>query len=111
MIILSEEYNPVSGMTMRTIFRNDGAIVVQCLQDVEPHLDQNRRELNMKSAKASRLGRDGGLGVKVASIPMGIVEMLAQQKGLNVITCSDEELKKLLNSPEYSKLRTSHGRL
>jgi hypothetical protein len=105
-IVREEKY----GIEERYWLREDGKITVQRVQDIEPYLNQNRVELNSRSAKASKLGRDG-LGTKVASIPFGLIEQLCQQRGVNLLTCSNDQLKRILNDPEFSKLRTAHGRI
>lgn len=108
--LISTEYNPTSGITTEYWSEDEGKrIHVRMLQDVEPGFKQNARELNLKSAK-SRFNKNDGIGTKVASIPMGLVEKLAQD-GLNIVTCSEKELNKLLNDPDFSKIRTAHGRV
>lgn len=108
--LINEEYNPTSGITTRYYSENGGKrVVIQRLQDIEPNLIQNRQELNEKSSKGG-VGIASGLGTKVASIPMGLVEKLAAE-GTNLITCTDAELKRILNDSNYSKLRTAHGRV
>lgn len=111
MKLISSEYNPVSGITEEYwMHPGGGKVTVRRLQDVEPMLKQNAEELNAKSSK-SRVGIAAGLGVKVASIPMGLVENLKQEKGLDVMSCKESDLKRLLNDSDYAKLRTAHGRL
>lgn len=108
--LVAADYNPVSGITTEYWQHNGSTkVTVRSLQDVEPLLDQNTAELNAKSSKAG-VGIAEGLGVKVASIPMGMVERFAQQ-GTDILTCSAAELKQILNDPDYKKLRTAHGRL
>jgi hypothetical protein len=109
--LISSEYNSISGLTTQ-YFSVDGGkkIHIKVLQDVEPLLKQNRVELNQKSAKARKFRREG-LGTKVASIPNGIVEQLRQERGINILTCSEKQLKQILNDSEFSGLRTSHGRI
>ena len=107
--LIAADHNEASGITTEYWRHLDGKLTVRGLQDVEPFLDQNTAELNAKSSKAS-VGIAEGLGVKVASIPMGMVEKFHQQ-GTNIMTCSAKELKTILNDPAYSKLRTAHGRL
>jgi hypothetical protein len=106
--LIEEDYNPASGLTTKYWLRLDGKVTVQVLQDVDPIFDQNAVERNATSAK-SRKDYGEGLGAKVASIPMGLVENINQEKGLNLITCSEADLKKFVNSPEYAKIRTAHG--
>ena len=109
--LISSEYDEVTGFTTRYYSLDGGKKVhVQVLQDVEPLLIQNRREINEKSAKARKFKREG-LGTKVASIPNGVVEQLRQERGINILTCSEKQLKAILNSSEFSGLRTAHGRI
>ncbi len=111
MKLLKSDYNHVSGITTEYWLRNDGNIQVRGVQDVDPILATNRDVLNTKSSKSSKLNEAEGLGTKVASIPTILVEKLLKEKGLNLYTCSDKELKSLLNDSDYSKLRTAHGRV
>ena len=112
MKLLSSEYNPVTGVTTEYwLHANNSTITVRGVQDAEPILNNNREVLNTKSAKASTLNEAEGLGTKVASIPMGMVDELAVHEGVNILTCSEADLKKVLNDPNYAKLRTSHGKV
>jgi len=108
--IIDEDYNPATGITTQWLLQSDGNIRVRGVQDVDPILGLNREVLNTKSSK-SRLNSPEGLGTKVASIPTVLVEKLLKEKGLNLLTCSNKDLHKLLNDADYSKLRTAHGRL
>jgi hypothetical protein len=97
------------GIEERYWLREDGKITVERLQDVEPYINQNQRDFNSVSSKG-RLSRDG-LGRKVASIPFGLVEQLCQQRGVNLLTCSNDQLRRILNDPEFQRLRTAPGRI
>lgn len=109
--LISSEYNPVSGLTTNYYSVNGGKqIVMQVVQDAEPYLDQNVREMNCRSSKG-KLNQADGLGTKVASIPMGLVEQLRKEKGIDILRCSNEDLKRLLNDIDYRKLRTAPGRI
>lgn len=115
-VLTGEDYNPVTGLTTRYFTDHDSSgnpvVIVQRLQDISPLLDQNRTELNSRSSKRGVQARDGhGLGTKVASIPFGVVDEIRQEYGLDLMTCSDAELRRFLNSPENTALRTAHGRL
>ena len=112
MKLLHSDFNPVTGVTTEYwLHANNSSITVRGVQDAEPMINANTAELNSKSAKASKLNERDGLGTKVASIPMGLVDQLNAEDGINILTCSEAELKRLLNDPEYAKLRTSHGRV
>ncbi len=106
MKLMSREYDPVTDMY--TDYWQEGTkLHVQKYQMVANHLRQNQKEYAENSSKA-RNHRGDGLGQKVASIPMGIAEKLAKN-GLNVLTCGEDQLKRLLNNPEYRALRTAPG--
>ena len=109
MRLVSREQNPFNGVTTEYWARNDGKVTVRKLQDVEPVLVNNVRQMNDHSSK-SRFGKQEGLGRKVASIPPAVVEKLAAE-GRNILTFTDKQMKDFLNDPEYSKLRTAPGRL
>lgn len=111
MKVISEEYNPATGITTQYLLQSDGNIRVRGLQDVDPILDHNQKVLNSKNAKSSKLNESEGLGTKVASIPTVLVEKLRVEKGINLLTCSTKDLHRILNDPDYRKLRTAHGRL
>lgn len=111
MKVLGTEYNPVSGLTTRYIYTLDGRLVIQALQDVEPILKENRKALNARSAKTRKFNLSEGLGTRVASIPLGFVEKVLKERGLNLFTCSDEELRKIINDIDYSDFRVAHGRV
>jgi hypothetical protein len=110
MIIVSEDYNPVTGLTTRVLFRQ-GKVVIQTLQDADPYIRQNREEYNNINQKGRKHFGKEGLGTKMASIPMGFAEEIKQKRGLNILACSDEQLRRLLNDREFSKFRTCPGRL
>ena len=111
--LISSEYNPVSGITTNYYHQygvsGKSQIVIQRVQDAEPILNNNKALLNAQSSK-SRKDYGEGIGVRVASIPMGKVEELAA-KGLNIMNCSEKDLKKFLNDPDNANVRTAYGRL
>lgn len=109
MKLMGQDYNEVTGMTTQYLSHGNGKITIRCFQDVEPALIQNQRELNAQSSK-SRVKAVEGIGTKVASIPVGLIDQFHKQ-GLNLLTCSDARLKRVLNDPDYRKLRTAHGRV
>ena len=113
MKLIDSDYNEVTGLTTRyfsgTNEYGKPVVHVQVLQDVEPQFDANKIEFNGYSSK-SRVPIQEGLGTKVASIPMGLVAKL-HKEGLNVLNCSADELKRLLNNPDYSKIRTAPGKV
>jgi len=111
MKLIAEDHNPVSGITTQYLSHSDGRLTVRGVQDVEPVIRHNQAILNSKSSKASKLSEGEGLGTKVASIPSILVDKLLKEKGINLLTCSTKDLHKILNDPDYRKLRTAHGRL
>ena len=110
MILISEEHNPVSGITTQWFSHKDGRITIRGVQDVEPVIRNNTAILNSKRAKG-KLNENEGLGTRVASIPTILAEKWMREKGLNLYTCPSKDLLKMLNDPDYRKLRTAHGRL
>ena len=111
MKLIDEEYNPVTGITTQYFLLPDGNIRVRGVQDVDPILEHNQEIMKTKSSKASKLNEAEGLGTKVASIPMVVVEKLRVEKGINLLTCSKADLHKILNDPDYRKFRTAYGRV
>jgi len=107
--LVSRDFDEVTGLYTDYLVNGRGQITIQRWHDAEPIIKHNQAELAAKSAKG-RVGKYEGLGRKVASIPMGVVEKLAKE-GTNLITCSSKDLKKILNDPEYRHLRTAYGRL
>lgn len=90
----------------------DGKITIHQMQDVEPFIDANKRDM-----QANGKGFKGDL-VKVASIPpicVVILTNLLKAKGCddtNPISANNRPwLLKILNSPEWRLLRTKTGRL
>lgn len=89
----------------------DGKLIINRIQDVEPYFDANKREYNEASSWRPFAGRDM---VKVASIPLVIAEKWKREEGLDVLDNSPETQKRVmakLNSSEYLFLRTHPGRL
>jgi len=84
--------------------------VIHSVQDVEPLLDLNKRELTGDSMYG--VG-DGMLGMrKVASIPLIIIEKWKAELGVDVMNKDHmPKVKQLLNDPEYAYLRTHHSRI
>jgi hypothetical protein len=111
MKLIKSDFDEVTGLTTEYWIHPGGKkVTIRRVQDVEPILIANKAEYNSKSSKSRISSECEGLGRKVASIPMGLVEKLASE-GLNLITCSPEELKKFLNDPEYRFIRTAPGRI
>ena len=84
--------------------------VIHSVQDVEPLLDLNKREINGDSM----YGTEGGpLGMrKVASIPLIIIEKWKAELGVDVMNKDHmPKVKQLLNDPEYAYLRTHNSRI
>lgn len=111
MKLIAEDHNPVSGVTRQYFANPDGSVTVRGIQDIDPIIQTNTRILNSKSSKSKKFNEAEGLGTKVASIPNIIVEKLLKDKGINLYTCPSKDILKLLNDPDYRKLRTAHGRL
>ncbi len=86
----------------------DGQLHVNRVQDVEPYLDVNKR------AQADGAGgwrRTSGKNRRhIAEIPNIVVEMWLKQ-GFNMFQVSERELRKKLDEPEWSYLKTIPGRV
>lgn len=112
MKLLNSDYNPITGVTTEYwLHANNSTITVRGVSDVEPILKDNALQLNSRNSKASKLNDREGLGTKVASIPMAKVDEMAVHGGINLLTCSEKELKRILNDSNYAKLRTTHGKV
>jgi hypothetical protein len=84
--------------------------VVRSVQDVQPLLDMNKKEINGDSM----YGTEGGpLGMrKVASIPLIVIEKWRTELGIDVMNKDHmPKVKQLLNDPEYAYLRTHNSRI
>lgn len=85
--------------------RDHGRVVVCRTQDVEPYLEANKRERNDFQAQ-----RDAPMR-KVAEIPNIVVEQWLKM-GVNIYDPNDnKKVQQLLNSNEWSYLRTSPGKM
>lgn len=111
MNLIAKDYDKLTGITTEYLSVEGGKkVTVRRWQDADPILDNNAAMLNAQSSKG-RLNTREGLGVKVASIPMGFIEQYLAETGINLMTCSHAELHKVLNNSDYKKLRTAHGRV
>lgn len=82
---------------------------VERIQDVEPILEANKRDFNA----TPETGRYKKPMVLAARIPLIVVEQWLKM-GVNIFDPSPETKKKvrqLLNSPEWSYLKTHRGRI
>ena len=87
-------------------------IEFETYQDCEEILRDNQALFNRDNFSGSLWAGRGY--VKVASIPMAMIEKWAKEDGINFLRFNDEDKAKLLkrlNDKDYSKLRTAPGRL
>lgn len=85
--------------------REDGKLVVESIQDVEPYLERNKRE-----ASSAQKRTDWGLH-KAASIPNVVIAKWLRM-GVNLFDKNDQKkVAALLNSPEYRYLKTTDRRI
>lgn len=88
-----------------------GLMVVERIQDVQPYLDANQRQYNEVSSWRPFAGRNMRL---VADIPMIVVEQWMRE-GFNLFDDShpshSKELRRRLNDIENRKLRVEPGRI
>jgi len=84
-------------------------IVVNRVQDVEPLLELNKKELNGDSMYGSQT--NSGMR-KVASIPLVVIEKWKRELGVDVFNKDHmPKVKQLLNDPEYRWLRTHESNI
>lgn len=89
----------------------DNTITIQHTQDVQPILEQNKREYNAYGDKRT-MGKHGMM-TKVASIPNIVLMMLAKKypEFWTNKEVRSKAIKELLNDPEYKYLRTTPTRI
>jgi hypothetical protein len=86
----------------------NGELSVYREQDVEPILDHNKR---MQADAAGGWRRTSGWFRRyVAEIPNIVIEAWLKE-GFNFFSCSENELRKKLDEPNWSYLKTIPGRL
>lgn len=87
--------------------REQGLIVVERWQDVQPYIEENRRRL--KEFNPTRNGYVRPMRI-VADIPNVVVEQWLKM-GVNVFDRNDaKKVRQLLNSNEYKDFRVSPGK-
>lgn len=98
--------NPVTGVELWWRWNGDGTCTIRECQDVEPILDQNQALRNHDS------GWDAKKEMRrAASIP-NVVLSDFRRRGINLLKPEfQDELKKVLNDSDYSKLRTADWRV
>lgn len=85
-----------------------GFLVVNRVQDVQPFLDSNKRK---QSEAVGGWRRNAKHSMReVADIPNIVVEQWLKQ-GFNMFTASERELRKKLDEPDWAYLKTIPGRL
>lgn len=99
--------NTLGGITT-TIFSEDKRVVIVRTQDVEPILEQNKRLQNSRT----RSGYDPKAFLNhYAHIPNIVIEHW-MKLGINIFNKNDEKkINQLLNSPEWSYLKTVTGKV
>lgn len=86
----------------------NGQLVVKRTQDVEPFLDMNKR---MQAEGAGGWRRTARMTRRhVAEIPNIVIEMWLKQ-GFNMFQVTERELRRKLDEPEWSYLKTIPGRV
>lgn len=86
----------------------NGQLSISRTQDVQPYLDSNKRLQAEQAGGWRRTARRNGR--LVADIPNIVVEMWLKQ-GFNMFQASERELRKKLDEPEWSYLKTIPGRI
>ncbi len=86
---------------------HEDTLIVQRTQDVEPYLDKNKRAFN----DAQETGRFKGDFVKMAEIPLSVIEQWMKE-GINIFDDNSKAaIRKKLNDPDYRYLRTTPGKM
>lgn len=98
---------------IKTKFKYDHSedkVVLHNVQDVEPLLELNKKELTGDSIYGTG---DNVAGMrKVASIPLVVIEKWKRELGVDIMNKNDwPKIKQLLNDPENRFFRTKEGRL
>lgn len=97
---------------IKTNFKYDhdtDSMVVNRVQDVQPLLELNKKELNGDSMYGPAVNK--GMR-KVASIPLVIIEKWKRELGVDVFNKDHmPRVKQILNDPEYKWLRTHESTL
>lgn len=97
--LLTREIDSFTGVETR-YHKEDGKLVVETQQDVEPYLEKNLRERN-DGANAKGDFR------KVASIPLVLINKWLHEDGINFYNRDHwPAVLRKLRSPEYAYLRT-----
>lgn len=82
-----------------------GDFAIETIQNVEPIIENNKRQYN--DGDGYTPSRDMR---KVASIPLIVLEMWKNEKGINWMDKNDwPKIKQLLNDPDWRYLRTAPG--
>lgn len=90
---------------------------IEVVQDVAPHLEHNRQRMSHDNGGALGLSERSKKQIKagwwhVASIPIGVQYKWMSELGVDIHNKDHQEkVKQLLNSSEWSYLRTNPGRL
>lgn len=86
----------------------NGTLEVYREQDVAPILDHNKR---MQADGAGGWRRAGSMGRRqVAEIPNIVIEAWLKE-GFNFFRCTENELRKKLDEPNWAYLKTIPGKL
>lgn len=85
-----------------------GKVVIYREQDVQPYLDENKR-MQSESVGGWRRAARGNRRL-IANIPDIVVEAWLRQ-GFNIFQVSEMELRKKLDDPDWSYLKTIPGQI
>jgi len=97
------DHNAEWGITKLFHRHHDGDWTYQMVQDIEPIIEANKDEQN------SGISQDGPLGRRVARIPLVLIAEIQKTYGIDFYNRDHwPALKRLLNSSEFSHLRTDN---
>lgn len=92
------------GMKVNFIPQNDGTFLIECTEDVSPHLENNKA---LQSVEDKHARRKSDMW-HVAHIPTTVIYKWQKDFGVDVFNPEHEDaVNKLLNSNEWRYLKTS----
>jgi len=103
------DYEPMTGVwTYHDYNHETKETTIETVQDVQPYLERNKKLAADPDYKKNGIKKEW---LHAACIPIGVQAKWLSEKGVNLWDKNHwPEIKKLLNDPEWSYLRTSKTR-